>query len=275
MPSTRRIIRAMYMMGENPAMSDPDAAACASGSRQLEHLVVQDIFLTETAFHADVVLPASAWPEKDGTVTNTNRQVQMGRPALRPARRSPRRIGAIIQDLANGSGPRAGRMTSPKDVYEELRQAMNSIGGISWDRLEQEDAVTYPCDDDGPGTEIMFATGFPTKSGRGKFVATELVAPDELPDDRLSDDPVDRADARTLAYGCNHTPCHRPRRAGARSGGFTPPPRNEAPGYLARRPHSGQQHGAAPSNHRPVRIATCPKAWCSSPSASPRPRPTC
>ena len=75
-------IRGMYIMGENPAMSDPDVHHAREALAKLEHLVVQDIFLTETAKYADVVLPASAWPEKDGTVTNTNRQVQMGRQAL-------------------------------------------------------------------------------------------------------------------------------------------------------------------------------------------------
>ena len=83
----------MYVMGENPAMSDPDQHHARQGLAALDHLVVQDIFLTETAFHADVILPASAWPEKDGTVTNTNRQVQMGRPALRSTGRGPRRLG--------------------------------------------------------------------------------------------------------------------------------------------------------------------------------------
>jgi len=174
-------IRAMYVMGENPAMSDPDQHHARQGLAALDHLVVQEIFLTETAFHADVILPASAWPEKTGTVTNTNRQVQMGRPAFDPPGEA-RADWAIIQDLANGLGL-GWSYAGPHEVYEELRQAMNSIGGISWDRLEREDAVTYPCDDDGPGSEIMFASGFPTQTGRGKFVATELVAPDELPDD--------------------------------------------------------------------------------------------
>ena len=173
-------IRAMYVMGENPAMSDPDQHHARQGLAALDHLVVQEIFLTETAFHADVILPASAWPEKTGTVTNTNRQVQMGRPAFDPPGLA-REDWSIIQDLANGLDL-GWSYDGPKDVYEELRQAMNSIGGISWERLEREESVTYPCDDDGPGTEIMFATGFPTPSGRGKFVATELVAPDEIPD---------------------------------------------------------------------------------------------
>ena len=75
-------IKGMYIMGENPAMSDPDLNHAREALAHLEHLVVQDLFLTETAVYADVILPASAWPEKDGTVTNTNRQVQMGRQAL-------------------------------------------------------------------------------------------------------------------------------------------------------------------------------------------------
>jgi formate dehydrogenase major subunit len=174
-------IRGMYVMGENPAMSDPDQHHARQGLAALDHLVVQEIFLTETAFHADVILPASAWPEKTGTVTNTNRQVQIGRPAFAPPG-DARPDWEIIRDIANRLG--LGWLYSdPSEVYEELRQAMHSIDGISWARLEREDAVIYPChDEDGPGTEIMFAAGFPTKSGRGKFVPTKLVPPDELPD---------------------------------------------------------------------------------------------
>ncbi|HWH74256.1 MAG TPA: molybdopterin-dependent oxidoreductase, partial [Methylibium sp.] len=96
-------IRGMYIMGENPAMSDPDAHHAREALAKLEHLVVQDLFLTETAFHADVVLPASAWPEKSGTVTNTNRQVQMGRPAL-PLPGDARQDWWIIQELAKRLG---------------------------------------------------------------------------------------------------------------------------------------------------------------------------
>ncbi len=174
-------IRAMYVMGENPAMSDPDQHHARQGLAALEHLVVQEIFLTETAFHADVILPASAWPEKSGTVTNTNRQVQLGRPAL-DAPGEARQDWWIIQELARRVGL-DWQYDGPADVYAELREAMHSIDGISWERLEREDAVTYPCDhEDGPGTEIMFASGFPTASGRGKFVPTEVLPPDELPD---------------------------------------------------------------------------------------------
>ena len=174
-------VRAMYVMGENPAMSDPDQHHARQGLAALDHLVVQEIFLTETAFHADVILPASAWPEKTGTVTNTNRQVQLGRPALEPPGMA-RQDWWIIQEIARRAGL-DWDYQGPRDAYDELRQAMNSIDGITWERLECEDAVIYPCDhEDGPGTEIMFAEGFPTTSGRGKFVRTELLPPDELPD---------------------------------------------------------------------------------------------
>jgi formate dehydrogenase major subunit len=174
-------IKAMYVMGENPAMSDPDQHHARQGLANLEHLVVQEIFLTETAFHADVILPATAWPEKTGTVTNTNRQVQMGRPALDPPG-SARPDWEIIQDIARGVGL-DWDYSGPAEVYEELRTAMHSIDGIPWERLEREDAVIYPCDDeDGPGTEIMFAAGFPTTSGRGKFVPADVLPPAELPD---------------------------------------------------------------------------------------------
>ncbi|MBM3486958.1 MAG: formate dehydrogenase subunit alpha [Alphaproteobacteria bacterium] len=175
-------IRGMYIMGENPAMSDPDTNHAREALAKLEHLVVQDLFLTETAFHADVVLPASAWPEKDGTVTNTNRQVQMGRTAL-PLPGDARQDWWIIQEIARRIGL-DWRYGHPRDAYEEMRRAMHSIDGISWDRLMREDAVIYPCaEEDEPGHEIVFGDGFPTASGRGKFVPASLIPPDELPDD--------------------------------------------------------------------------------------------
>ena len=175
-------IRAMYVMGENPAMSDPDQRHARQGLAKLEHLVVQEIFLTETAFHADVILPATAFPEKTGTVTNTNRQVQLGRPALDPPG-DARADWWIIQELARRLGL-DWHHAGVGEVYEELRQAMPDLSGISWTRLEREGAVTYPCaDEDGPGQEIIFGDGFPTPSGRGKFVPTELLPPDELPDE--------------------------------------------------------------------------------------------
>ena len=115
------IIRGMYVMGENPAMSDPDAQHAREGLAKLEHLVVQDIFLTETAFHADVVLPASAWPEKDGTVTNTNRQVQIGRRALQMP--GDARQDWWIIEIATRIGL-DWTYTHPSDVFAEMSEIM-------------------------------------------------------------------------------------------------------------------------------------------------------
>ncbi len=175
-------IKGMLIMGENPAMSDPDAGHAREALAALEHLVVQDIFLTETARHADVVLPASAWPEKDGTVTNTNRQVQLGRAALELPGEA-RQDWWIIQEMARRLGL-DWNYGHPRDVFAELRQAMPSIKGISWERLEREDSVTYPCaSEDDPGQEVVFGDGFPTPEGRGRFVPADVVPPDERPDD--------------------------------------------------------------------------------------------
>jgi formate dehydrogenase major subunit len=175
-------IKGMYVLGENPAMSDPDQIHARAGIANLDHLVVQDIFLTETAVHADVVLPATAYYEKAGTFTNTNRQVQIARPVAPPPGKA-REDWAIIQELANRMGLK-WTYEHPRDVYAEMATAMPSLRNISWDRLEAENAVTYPCDDaEGPGSEILFAESFPTEDGRGKLVPAELLSPYEAPDD--------------------------------------------------------------------------------------------
>ena len=175
-------IRGMYIMGENPAMSDPDAHHAREGLAKLEHLVVQDIFLTETAFHADVVLPASAWPEKDGTVTNTNRQVQMGRQALDMPGEA-RQDWWIIQQIARGMGL-DWSYEHPRDAFTEMAQIMPSLENISWDRVDHEDSVTYPSlAPDKPGEDIVFGDGFPTATGRAKLMSTTVIPPNELPDD--------------------------------------------------------------------------------------------
>ncbi len=178
------VIKGMYIMGENPAMSDPDADHARAALAKLEHLVVQDLFLTETACHADVVLPASAWPEKDGTVTNTNRQVQMGRKALElPG--DARQDWWIIQQIANRIGL-DWTYTHPSDVFAEMKGVMGSLDNITWERLERENTVTYPVDaPDRPGNEIAFGDGFPTASGRGKLVPADIIPPDEQPDDEF------------------------------------------------------------------------------------------
>jgi len=175
-------IRSMYIMGENPAMSDPDVKHAREALASLQHLVVQDIFLTETAFHADVILPASAWPEKDGTVTNTNRQIQMGRQALQlPGEARP--DWWITTEI----GKRIGmewNYESPSDIYQEMASVMPSLNNISWGRIENEGSVTYPCDaPDRPGNDIVFEDGFPTQNGKGKIVPAGIISPDELPDE--------------------------------------------------------------------------------------------
>lgn len=175
-------ISGMYVLGENPAMSDPDVSHARAALAKLEHLVVQDIFLTETATYADVILPATAWPEKDGTVTNTNRQVQLGRKAL-DAPGDARPDWWIVQELANRIGL-TWAYDHPRDVFAEMAQGMPSLANITWERLEKESAVTYPCDaPDRPGNEIVFGDGFPTDDGLGRFVPADIVPPDEQPDD--------------------------------------------------------------------------------------------
>ncbi len=174
-------IRGMYVMGENPAMSDPDVHHAREALTTLDHLVVQDLFMTETAFHADVVLPASAWPEKDGTVTNTNRQVQMGRQALQ-LHGDARQDWWIIQEIAQRLGL-DWNYSGPADVYAEMASLMPSLDNITWDRLRTESAVTYPCEGpDVAGQDIVFSDGFPTANNRAKLVPAHIVPPDEEPD---------------------------------------------------------------------------------------------
>ncbi len=189
-------IKGMYIMGENPAMSDPDAGQARSALAKLEHLVVQDLFLTETAWHADVVLPASAWPEKSGTVTNTNRQIQIGRKALEPPGEA-REDWSIIQDIARRLGL-DWRYEHPRDVFAEMARIMPSLDNIDWARLERENAVAYPCDaPDQPGHDVVFGDGFPTPSGRGKLVPVAIVPPAEEPD---ADYPLIRTTGRQLEH---------------------------------------------------------------------------
>ena len=179
-------IRGMYVMGENPAMSDPDLNHARHALASLEHLVVQDIFMTETAWLADVVLPATAWPEKTGTVSNTDRMVQMGKQALTPPGDAMPDLW-IIQQLANrlgcGWGYR-GEHDGVAAVYEEMRQAMHAaISGITWERLERESSVTYPClSAEDPGSPTVFIDRFPTSDGRVHLVPADIIPANERPD---------------------------------------------------------------------------------------------
>ena len=179
-------VRGMYIMGENPAMSDPDLNHARHALASLSHLVVQDIFLTETAWLADVVLPASAWPEKTGSVSNTDRMVQMGRRALNPPGDARPDLW-IVQQLARRMGldwTYEGPESGVAQVFEEMRQAMHAaIAGITWERLERESSVTYPClSADDPGQPIVFTERFPTATGRVKLVPADIIPADERPD---------------------------------------------------------------------------------------------
>jgi formate dehydrogenase major subunit len=175
------VIKGMYILGENPAMSDPDLNHAREALAHLEHLVVQDIFLTETACHADVILPASAWPEKDGTVTNTNRQVQMGRAAL-PLPGEARLDWWITQEIARRIGLN-WNYQHPSEIYTEMASFMPALDNIAWDRVEKESAVTYPSDaPDRPGHDVVFGDRFPTQDGRGRLVPARILPPDEQPD---------------------------------------------------------------------------------------------
>jgi len=186
-------IRSMLIMGENPAMSDPDQIHARQALAKLEHLVVQDIFLTETAWHADVVLPASAHAEKLGTFTNTNRQVQIGWPVVPMPGDARFDIDILVSlarrlglDWSYGQSLQPDGVVAGTDVgkvYEEMRSHMPSLKGLPWDRVVREGSVTYPAPaEDAPGHAILFDAGFPTTTGRAKIVPTDLLPPDEMPD---------------------------------------------------------------------------------------------
>ncbi len=172
-------VKAMFIMGENPVLSDADIGHVAEGLAKLDFLVVQDIFLTETAQYADVVLPAACFAEKDGTFTNTERRVQRVRKAVEP----PGEALAdweIICRLANAMGYQMS-YSSPAEIMDEIAGLTPSYGGISFSRLEQK-GIQWPCPTpDHPGTPFLHAEKF--SRGLGKFHAVEHVPPDEQPDE--------------------------------------------------------------------------------------------
>ncbi|TSE29804.1 formate dehydrogenase subunit alpha [Tepidimonas charontis] len=186
-------IRAMLIQGENPAMSDPDAAHARAGLARLEHLVVSDLFLTETAALADVVLPAAAWLEKTGTVTNTDRTVQLGRPVLSPPGQA-RADAWILEQLARRLGlnwhydidPLGGAPTADSGigrVFDEMAGLMPALSGLRWQRLLRIGAITHPVPSaDDPGHPVVFTERFPTPDGRAHLVPARLGAPAEPAD---------------------------------------------------------------------------------------------
>jgi predicted molibdopterin-dependent oxidoreductase YjgC len=193
-------VKGWYVMGENPLMSEPNLRHAQHAVEQLEFFVAQDIFFNESNVYADVILPAASFAEKDGTYTNSDRRVQRGRVAVPPPGQA-RADWEIVSDLARrcirnttanaGTPNEAGRLARmlagwnyahPEEIWEEMRQVTPDFWGITYERLEREGGVHWPCPAlDHPGTPFLFAVDFP--SGRGKFWPVEYGTGSELPDD--------------------------------------------------------------------------------------------
>lgn len=194
-------VRGWWVMGENPMMSEPNMRHAQEAIEQLEFFVAEDIFFNETNLFADVIFPAAAFAEKDGTFTNSDRRVQRVRKAV-PAPGMARPDWQIICGLAKQLEAELGLDTAgwdyahPSEIWEEMRQLTPDFGGIDYDRLEREGGVHWPCPDfDHPGTPYLFSDDFP--SGRGKFFTVEHATESELPDE---DYPFNLSTGRVLYH---------------------------------------------------------------------------
>jgi formate dehydrogenase major subunit len=177
-------VRGMYMMGENPFLSDPNINKVRKALSALEFLVVQDIFLTETSEFADVILPATTFFEKDGTYTNTDRRVQIGRKVLDPPGEA-REDWRIVMDLSNRIGLEMD-YTSPSEIFDELVSVMPNYAGLRYDNLGSNGKL-YPNPDPehSDGTIVLFDERFNTDNGKAKLVPAEWLPAKELPDDEF------------------------------------------------------------------------------------------
>lgn len=172
-------IKALYIMGENPMLSDPDVHHVEKALKSLQFLVVQDVFLTETARLAHVVLPATTFAERDGTYNNTERRVQLTTPVI-PALEGTRQDWEIIAEVSRRMGYPMN-FTSRRDIWNEMRSLTPSFAGISWERLESGESICWPCPDEKhAGTPILHTEKF--TRGKGQFAAIEFRPADELPD---------------------------------------------------------------------------------------------
>ncbi len=175
------IIKAMYIIGENPVLSHPDAKHIKESLKKLELLIVQDIFLTETARFAHVVLPAACSYEKEGTFTNTERRIQRIRKALDPPG-DAKADWEIICNIAKKMGAQGFNFAHPSEIMKEISQVVPPYGGITYERLEKEE-IQWPCPTlNHPGTKYLYAQGFPR--GKARFVPLEYKGPFESPDDK-------------------------------------------------------------------------------------------
>jgi formate dehydrogenase major subunit len=172
----------MYIMGENPVISDPNISHAEEWVRRLEFLAVQDLFLTETARWADVILPGSSFAEKGGTVVNTDRHIQMLQPAVPPPGEARRDLDILI-DLSRRLGLKTS-FDTPKEVMREIASVTPSWRGVSYEKLYTHGALQYPVvDEQSTGTPFLFADEFPTADGRALFIPVEFLAPNELPNE--------------------------------------------------------------------------------------------
>lgn len=175
-------VRGMYIMGENPILSDPEVAHAEHWFRGLDFLVVQDLFLTETARYADVVLPGSSFAEKDGTFVNTERRIQLSHAAIDPPGEARRDLDILIE-LSNRIGLPTP-FTSASEVMDEIARVTPSWRGVSHARLADSGGLQYPVPDaTHGGTDFLFADEFPTGDGKATFHPVEFLPPAELPDD--------------------------------------------------------------------------------------------
>ena len=270
----KREIRGMYVMGENPAMSDPDVDHAREALATLDHLVVQDIFLTETAYLADVVLAATAWPEKVGTVTNTDRMVQLGRKAIEPPGDAQEDFW-ILNELARRMGL-DWYYAHPRDVFNEMRQCMDSIAGITWDRLERESSVTYPCVKEGdPGDPVVFIENFPTRIGPRQVRSRRPHLRGGAAGRGVPDGAHHRTPARTLAHRLDDAARVGARLHRAGAGRVGASARSRAAGRRRPARRSRSNRGAARSRSTRAPTMECRAARCSSRSATTRRRRTC
>jgi formate dehydrogenase major subunit len=177
-------VRGLFVMGENPALSEPDIRHAESALEELEFLAVVDIFETETTDHADVVLPAASFAEKSGTFTNTERRVQKVNPAVDPPGEA-RPDWRIVQSLANRMGAN-WNYDAPAEIMDEIARVAPIYGGISHDRLEDEGGLQWPCrDSEDPGTKFLYADGFNFEDGTARFVPADMGEPGELPSEEF------------------------------------------------------------------------------------------
>ncbi|MFH1328708.1 MAG: formate dehydrogenase subunit alpha [Candidatus Bathyarchaeota archaeon] len=175
-------IKALYIMGENVVITDPDSLRVEEALKKLEFLAVSDIFPTETSEFANLIFPAASWAEKEGTVTNTERRVQLRRMAIEPLGES-KPDWMIICELAKRLGAKTGfNFSSPEEIFNEMRNLTPQYSGITYERLSRLSGINWPCpSEDHDGTPILYTSKFATSDGKGVFNKTEFKPPVERP----------------------------------------------------------------------------------------------